>query len=128
VGFVNTGAGDPLLSNIVGDPTITISNITSGFSSDIVGPGSIHTGGAGTFDYDIRCNSATCGTGGNHPYTGSLTFDGAATDRARCFRGSGLLGTGRPVRDQCLAWLSSDGMSLLARLEGRRTQERAPSP
>jgi hypothetical protein len=76
VGFVNTGAGEPLLFDIAGNPVITISNITTGFSAGTTSAGgSIHTGGAGNFEYDILCNAATCGNGGNHPDRGSLVFD-----------------------------------------------------
>jgi PEP-CTERM motif len=39
--------------------------------------GTIHTGGAGDFEYGVSCNppSAACGNGGSSPYTGTLTFD-----------------------------------------------------
>jgi hypothetical protein len=80
VGFVNTGAGEPLLFDITGNPAITISNITTGYSAGVTAHGgSIHTGGAGTFEYDILCNTATCGTGGNHPGHGPLVFDVTAS-------------------------------------------------
>jgi hypothetical protein len=79
VGFVDTGAGEPLLFNITGNPTITISNLTTPFGiGTTASGGSIHTGGAGDFEYDIVCGTA-CGTGGNAPNRGPLDFDVTAT-------------------------------------------------
>lgn len=77
VGFVNTGAGDQLMFDLSGNPTLTaadFSNFTSGFSFDPNQPPS-GGDGSGSWEYGIVCASATCGTGGNAPYTGTLTFD-----------------------------------------------------
>jgi hypothetical protein len=74
VGFVDTGAGDPLLFDIAGNPAITITNLTAGFAIGNEASGhSIHTGGAGNFEYDILCTA--CGNGGSHPDLGPLVFD-----------------------------------------------------
>jgi len=76
VGFVNTGAGKPLLFNITGNPAISITNLTSPFGIGNTASGdSIHTGGAGNFEYDITCGTNACGTGGNQPNRGPLEFD-----------------------------------------------------
>lgn len=74
VGFVNSGAGYPLTWDLSGAPNISVANITSGFSSDYSSTGSLHTGGAGYWDYAIACSVATCGNGGQSPYTGTLGF------------------------------------------------------
>ena len=74
VGFVNTGAGYPLTWDLSGAPDIPVANITSGFSFDYSSTGSLHTGGAGYWDYAIACSVATCGHGGQSPYTGTLSF------------------------------------------------------
>lgn len=74
VGFVNTGAGYPLSWDLSGAPNISVANITSGFSFDYSSTGSLHTGGGGNWDYSITCSVATCGHGGQSPYTGTLSF------------------------------------------------------
>lgn len=66
--FVKTGAGDALEFDISGDPSITITGLTSGFA----------TGGAatastfGSFDYSIVCTG--CGHGASHPLPGPIDF------------------------------------------------------
>lgn len=74
VGFVNSGAGYPLTWDLSGAPNISVANITPGFSSVYSSTGSLHTGGAGYWDYAIACSVATCGHGGQSPYTGTLGF------------------------------------------------------
>ena len=68
--FVKTGAGDALEFNITGNPAITISNITSGFS---VGPAPDTASTFGSFDYSVTCSG--CGNGGSSPLPGPLSFD-----------------------------------------------------
>ncbi len=70
-GFVSTGAGDALDFDIVNSPGITISGLTSGFTSKVVGPYSAD--GAGSFQYAIDCGSA-CGSGGSNPDLVTLSF------------------------------------------------------
>jgi len=72
VGFVNTPAGNSLQFNIQGQPQITISNLTAGFSQAApVG----NSGAVSGFMYAIDCTSqAVCGKGGNNPYYGMLSF------------------------------------------------------
>jgi len=69
VGFVNTGAGDSLDFSITGDPTITISSLTSGFAKT----SPANKGDTGSFDYAVDCTS-DCGSGGSNPYYGTLSF------------------------------------------------------
>jgi hypothetical protein len=70
-GFVKTGAGDALAFNIVGDPSITITNITGGFD---IGPTNVSESPFGTFNYSVSCTTG-CGNGGSHPNLGPLSFD-----------------------------------------------------
>src|SRR2546422_8829700 len=61
--FVKTGAGEALEFNITGDPAITITGLTSGFS---VGPAPASASVFGAFDYSIHCSG--CGNGGSGPH------------------------------------------------------------
>ena len=83
-GFVDTKAGDSLLWEMANSP-LTLTNLTSGFS--VVGGtntndtwtvssagNSIHTGGAGYWDYAVTCAGGACGHGGSSAYTGKLNF------------------------------------------------------
>lgn len=74
-GFVNTGAGQALLFNIAAYPTITITNLTSGFTigNTAGGAGLTHEDGTGYWEFYVGCGTA-CGSGGSHPYTGELDF------------------------------------------------------
>jgi hypothetical protein len=67
--FVNTGAGEALEFNIFGDPAISITNLTSGFS---VGPAPASASTFGEFDYSIDCSG--CGNGASNPLPGPLNF------------------------------------------------------
>ena len=67
--FVNTGAGEALEFNLTGDPAITITGLTSGFS---VGPAPATASTFGSFDYSIHCSG--CGSGGSSPLSGPIHF------------------------------------------------------
>jgi len=67
--FVKTGAGKALEFNIDGDPAITITGLTSGFS---VGPAPATASTFGTFDYSIHCSG--CGNGASSPLPGPISF------------------------------------------------------
>ena len=67
--FVRTGAGEALEFNITGDPAISITGLTSGFS---VGPAPATASTFGSFDYSIHCSG--CGNGGSNPLAGPLEF------------------------------------------------------
>ena len=79
VGILGTGAGGGASFgfNLAGDPTITFSNLTSGFDvtggSNPTGAQTIHMDGAGDFEYGVLCTTA-CGSGGSSPFTGTLSF------------------------------------------------------
>lgn len=67
--FINAGAGDALEFNITGNPAITISNISAGFS---VGPAPDSASAFGSFDYSVTCSG--CGSGASAPLPGPLEF------------------------------------------------------
>lgn len=74
VGFVNTGAGYSLTWDLQGGPTIAVSALTTGFSLLSSSAGTVSASGSGSWDYALTCDKDTCGTGGNAPYTGMLSF------------------------------------------------------
>jgi hypothetical protein len=69
--FVKTGAGDALAFNILGDPSISIVDITSGFA---IGPTNHNQPPFGSFNYAVSCTTG-CGNGGSNPNPGPLSFD-----------------------------------------------------
>jgi hypothetical protein len=73
--FATGGAGDALLFDISGDPSITITGLTSGFTATSTASGkSTHADGTGTWEYWIDCTS--CGSGTSPPTnSGPLDFD-----------------------------------------------------
>ena len=67
--YAKTGAGDALMFNLTGDPTVSVSALSSGFTfyqnSDTVGNSS--------FQYYVVCTS--CGKGTSSPnYSGPISF------------------------------------------------------
>lgn len=73
-GFVDTGAGESLLWDLSGTPTVSITNLTSGFAVTNNGTLLSTTGGTGSWYYGITCHGTACGQGGSSPYTGTLSF------------------------------------------------------
>jgi len=76
VGFVNTGLEPFTFSLDPSLPTLTsadITGLTTGFALDSTSP--VSNDGAGSFTYGLTCTTAVCGTGGNAPFAGPLTFD-----------------------------------------------------
>jgi hypothetical protein len=72
--FVHTGFDTDFGFNLAGNPTITFSNVSAGFTPN-ANPetaGSLHMDGAGFFEYGVTCSA--CGTGGSNPQTGPLSF------------------------------------------------------
>lgn len=68
--YVRTGAGEALEFNILGNPAITILNLTTGFS---VGSAPASASTFGSFDYSVHCSG--CGPGASSPLPGQLSFD-----------------------------------------------------
>lgn len=73
--FAVTGAGEALLFDITGNPSIVVSNLTAGFAAtQTTSGGNIHADGTGTWQYAISCTM--CGNGTSPPQlTGPLTFN-----------------------------------------------------
>ncbi|HEX9200266.1 MAG TPA: PEP-CTERM sorting domain-containing protein [Acidobacteriaceae bacterium] len=72
--FAGTGAGNALDFNLIGDPSITIGNLTSGFQA---GPAPAAGNPFGSFDYSVSCNfsGGGCNTGAGVGNTaGPLSF------------------------------------------------------
>jgi len=74
-GFVNTGAGAALTWDLASEPVVTITNLdATKFTVSHDGTSTGNLDGTGSWFYEIDCTAATCGSGGNHPYPGPLTF------------------------------------------------------
>ena len=74
-GFTNTGAGAALTWDLAGKPVVTITNLdATKFSVSHDGTSTGNLDGTGSWFYEIDCTAAACGSGGNHPYPGPLTF------------------------------------------------------
>ena len=72
--FVGTGAGEALEFNISGSPSITVTNLTSGYK---VGSSPASASTFGSFGYSITCEgsqSGHCGPGASHKLPGPLSF------------------------------------------------------
>ena len=73
-GLVDTGAGDPLLFNLSGNPLLTIGgnlqNLTSGFGIE---QPTGNQDGTGSWMYGITCSSGCAQSGGG--FGGTLSFD-----------------------------------------------------
>jgi len=67
--FAKTGAGDALEFSLTGNPAITISNLSSGFT---VGPAPDTASPFGSFMYSVTCSG--CGNGTSAPNFSSLSF------------------------------------------------------
>ncbi len=67
--FAKTGAGDALEFNLTGNPAISISNLSSGFS---VGPAPDTAPPFGAMMYSVTCSG--CGNGTSAPNFSSLSF------------------------------------------------------
>jgi len=71
--FVSTGFPGSFAFDLLGDPTISVTNLTSGWSLLSTSAGSLHFDGFGKLDYALVCD--ICGNGGSNPFAGPLSFD-----------------------------------------------------
>ena len=72
--FVSTGFQTDFGFNLAGNPTITFSGVSAGFTPN-ANPetaGALMMDGAGTFEYGVNCTA--CGNGGSNPQSGPLNF------------------------------------------------------
>ena len=71
--FVSTGFPGSFGFDLVGNPTIGISNLTSGWSLLSTTAGDLQFDGFGNLDYALLCT--VCGNGGSNPFAGPISFD-----------------------------------------------------
>jgi hypothetical protein len=77
--FIGTGFQQNFGFDIIGNPTITLSNLPGGWSLVSHAAGSLNFGAFGSLDYALTCNNQTCGHGNPHQFSGPLSFDVTAT-------------------------------------------------
>lgn len=75
--FVSTGFPGSFAFNIMGNPTISVSNLTAGWSLLNTSAGNLQFDGFGNLDYALVCDA--CGSGASNPFAGPISFDVTAT-------------------------------------------------
>ena len=108
-GFTITGAGAALTWDLAGKPVVTKSNLDMAkffVSHDGTPTGNLD--GTGSWFYEIDCIAAACGSGGNHPYPGPLTFtiDNISTAD---FISNGKTSTGYKFASDICTQIGTDG-------------------
>jgi hypothetical protein len=71
--FVRTGFSGSFAFDLIGNPAISVSDLTAGWSLLSTNAGSLHFDGFGDLEYALVCNA--CGNGGSHPFAGPVSFD-----------------------------------------------------
>jgi hypothetical protein len=71
--FVNTGFPGSFAFDLVGDPSISVTDLTAGWSLLSANAGSLHFDGFGNLEYALVCT--VCGNGASHPFAGPISFD-----------------------------------------------------
>ncbi len=71
--FVSTGFAGSFAFDLTGDPVISVSDLTAGWSLLSTSAGSLHFDGFGDLGYTLVCNA--CGNGGSYPFAGPISFD-----------------------------------------------------
>jgi len=71
--FVSTGLPGSFAFDLLGNPAISISNLTTGWSLLSPSAGNLHFDGFGKLDYALVCD--ICGNGGSNPFPGPISFD-----------------------------------------------------
>jgi len=108
-GFTITGAGAALTWDLAGEPVVTITNLdATKFTVSHDGTSTGNLDGTGSWFYEIDCTSAACGSGGNHPYPGPLTFtiDNISTAD---FISNGKTSTGYKFASDICTQIGTDG-------------------
>ena len=75
--FVKTGFPGSFGFSLIGDPTISVSNLTTGWSLLSTTMQTLHFDGFGDLDYALVCN--ICGRGSSNPFAGPISFDVTAS-------------------------------------------------
>lgn len=148
--YANTGAGSALLFDVSTNPTLSVSDLTSGFGFF---QSSTHADGSGTWDTYIQCE--VCGSGVSPPQdsgpvsfilsvsSGSLSPSSFVTNgndylfaadvgipgRSGGFTTGDVVATGKltPVPVPAAAWLLISGLGALGATLGRRHALRMPA-
>jgi hypothetical protein len=71
--FVRTGFSGSFAFDLMGNPALSVSDLTAGWSLLSTNAGSLHFDGFGDLEYALVCNA--CGNGGSHPFAGPISFD-----------------------------------------------------
>jgi hypothetical protein len=71
--FVRTGFQGSFAFDLMGNPAISVSDLTTGLSLLSTNAGSLHFDGFGYLEYALVCNA--CGSGGSHPFAGPISFN-----------------------------------------------------
>jgi len=71
--FVSTGFPGSFAFDLSGNPAISVSDLTAGWSLLSTNAGSLHFDGFGHLEYALVCNA--CGNGGSNPFAGPISFD-----------------------------------------------------
>ena len=110
IGFIDTGAGDPLLFNIFGFPDLSgrVTGLTAGFSFSSNRPSLTHADGSGDWMYSILCAGGACGPGGSDPFFGSFSFTVLGVTEASFIGTAGSNGNFF-VSDICFNWTAAHG-------------------
>jgi PEP-CTERM motif len=75
--FLDTGQDATLAFDLAGNPVVTFSGLTAGWSvvgGSPTGAQSLHMDGTGTFEYGVSCKPTACGNGGTSGAPGPLNF------------------------------------------------------
>ena len=71
--FVKTGFPGSFAFDLLGNPTISVSDLTGGWSLLSAHPGSLHFDGFGDLEYALVCKA--CRHGASSPFAGPISFD-----------------------------------------------------
>jgi hypothetical protein len=71
--FVHTGFPGSFGFDLIGNPTISLSGVSTGWSLLSTTAGALHFDGFGNLEYALTCDA--CGSGGSHPVAPPLKFD-----------------------------------------------------
>jgi hypothetical protein len=71
--FVKTGFPGSFAFDLGGNPAISVTDLTAGWSLLSANAGSLHFDGFGNLEYALVCT--VCGNGASHPFPGPISFD-----------------------------------------------------
>jgi hypothetical protein len=71
--FVHTGFPGSFAFDLLGNPKISVADLTGGWSLLSTSAASLHFDGFGDLDYALVCEA--CGHGASHPFAGPISFD-----------------------------------------------------